>query len=999
MQIGWMGRLWDASQPREIANVIAHLARSEPGCESATVLWDLVVGAEPTCEPATPLSEAGLELAHSAVVRGARTFSADGAQMAIPLFPAKADRTSQSQINPAILLVAMGANGAAGAHTDAHTGASLAADRLPEASEHFLKSTATLLHVAGQHLYRALETAELKKSLAGLGRSELLQRALFAISDLAGSDCDMPELLKGIHAIVDTLMYAKNCFIVRLDRENDLIRFLYFVDTVDPHHLGEFRLSDREGTLTWYVLHDAKALRGNNDELRSQVSGPLGYVGSDSYVWMGVPMLRDGVVEGAIVVQSYEPGIVYTPDDQALLEFVGSHILTALERKNRHADLERSVQQRTLELADANKVMQLEIVERKRAERLQAALFHIAQLATADISQAEFYSRVHAEVGELINAKNFFIGLLSEDGQALDFPYGVDASGETFPSRPLGHGLSEYILEHGQAIFRIEDMHALAAKGEIDLDTVGSLAVWWLGVPLLVGDKAIGLVAVQSYDPAVVYGPADQSLLGFVASQIANTLHRRQAAESLQQAYEQLEHRVQERTQELREEIAERQRIQEQLKHQVMHDALTGLPNRGYLLDRLTRVLGTLKREPSRRCALLYLDVDRFKVINDSLGHLAGDEVLKEVSRRLLTCVREPDVVSRLSGDEFAILLEDVEIPSTAVKVAQRILAALGAPLQVAGKQLEPSASVGIAIGDDRYSVADEVLRDADIALYRAKELGRNRFELFDESLQKSAVNVLTMEGELRLALQHDQFEPYFQPIIRLATGDIVGYEALIRWNHPTRGVIGPADFLRIAEDCGSIEAIDWRMFELSCGLAAKLGHSRSFLTINVSPLHFKRTDFDTRLLDLLRRTGLSTARLLTEVTEGSLLDNPERVCATLDRLRTAGVGAALDDFGTGYSSLNYLHKFPLRMLKIDRAFVSELGKNEQSTSNTVVAAMLSLARALGMQVVAEGIETKAEHDALIAMGCEFGQGYLLGRPAPIEHWMARLSQGETAPP
>jgi diguanylate cyclase (GGDEF)-like protein len=744
------------------------------------------------------------------------------------------------------------------------------------------------------------------------------------------------------------------------------------------------------------VLTGGKPLRGDNEQLQAQVSGPLGFVGSDSYMWMGVPMLRDGVVEGAIVVQSYEPGIIYTADDQALLEFVGSHILTALERKHSQDDLERNVRQRTLELADANQVLQQEIIARQRAERLQAALFHIAELATADISQFEFYSRVHAEVGELINAKNFFIALLSEDGQRLEFPYGVDQSGDAFESRPLGRGLSEQILLHGPGIYRSEDMHALAAKGDIDYDTVGAVACSWLGVPLLVGDEVIGLIAVQSYDAEVAYGPADQSLLSFVASQIANTLHRRRAAENLQKAYAQLEHRVQERTQELREEIAERQRIQEQLKHQVMHDALTGLPNRGYMLDRLARVLSRLKREPDRRCALLYLDIDRFKVINDSLGHLAGDEVLREVSKRLLTCVREPDVVARLSGDEFAILLEDVEIPSTAVKVAQRIIQALGKPLQVAGKELEPSASIGIAIGDSRYVVADEVLKDADIALYRAKELGRNRFELFDESLQKSAVNVLNMEGELRLALQHDQFEPYFQPIVRLDSKEIVGFEALIRWNHPTRGVIGPADFLQIAENSGSIEAIDWRMFELSCGLASKLGHSRTFLTINVSPLHFKRVDFDTKLLDLLHRTGLSTARLLTEVTEGSLLDNPERVCATLDRLRTAGVGAALDDFGTGYSSLNYLHKFPLRMLKIDRAFVSELGKGEQNTSATVVAAMLSLARALGMEVVAEGIETQAELDALLAMGCEFGQGYLLGRPAPIEHWLEKQSGAAT---
>jgi EAL domain-containing protein (putative c-di-GMP-specific phosphodiesterase class I) len=250
--------------------------------------------------------------------------------------------------------------------------------------------------------------------------------------------------------------------------------------------------------------------------------------------------------------------------------------------------------------------------------------------------------------------------------------------------------------------------------------------------------------------------------------------------------------------------------------------------------------------------------------------------------------------------------------------------------------------------------------------------------------LQKDAVNVLAIEAELRLALQLDQFEPYFQPIVRLDSGELVGHEALIRWNHPSRGVLAPGAFLRIAEDNGSIEAIDWRMFELSCALAARRGPDSAYLTINVSPLHFRRPDFDARLLALLQRTGLPARRLLIEVTEGSLIDDTERVCATLERLRAVGIGAALDDFGTGYSSLSYLHRFPFRCLKIDRSFVSELGRGAPSAGSTVVGAVLAMARALGMEVVAEGIETQTQLDALVAMGCAFGQGYLLGRPAPI---------------
>ena len=419
-----------------------------------------------------------------------------------------------------------------------------------------------------------------------------------------------------------------------------------------------------------------------------------------------------------------------------------------------------------------------------------------------------------------------------------------------------------------------------------------------------------------------------------------------------------------------------------------MHDALTGLPNRGYLRDRLERVLGLIRRDLKRCCALLFMDVGRFKVINDSLGHLVGNAVLKEVARRLLTCVRDEDVVARLSGDEFAILLEDVPLPATAVKVAQRILAAMAKAFALGETELVFSTSIGIAVGDDRHHLADEVLRDADTAMYRAKNLGRARFELFDASMQQAAHDVLQLEGELRVASQHDQFEPWFQPIIRLYTGETTGYEALIRWNHPTRGVLAAGALLKVAEDNGSIEAIDWWMYELSCGLATRLVGSGMHLTINVSPRHFRRAEFGPRLLKTLERTGLPPECLLLELTEGSLIEHPDQVRATLEQLRDEGIGAVLDDFGTGYSSLSYLHTFQLQMLKIDRAFVAELGKEGRSSSASVVAAVLALAQALDMTVVAEGIETEEQRTVLLALGCRLGQGYLLGRPAPLAHWL-----------
>jgi diguanylate cyclase (GGDEF)-like protein len=957
-----LGRLANVGTPREVAAAIVWFASASADCERACVVWAMEDLNDPESEPQTQLSTSELDLARAAVIGGQLACASSGRQVAFRLCDEHA----------AVLLVTATSADGAGV---------------------LVEEASAQLRLAGRHMCRAIETEALKASHGKLERSESLQRALFAISDLAGSDLPTPEMLRGVQTIVGTLMYAENFFIVLHNDERDTLRFLYHSDAEDraPRDpLREISMKSRENSLTWYLIRDSKPLMGTTEHLRTQVSGPLNLIGPEGFDWLGVPMLREGRAVGAIVVQSYQAGIGFSDDDRALLEFVGSHILIALERKLGKEDLEERVRLRTVELADANHVLQLEIVERQRAERLQAALFQIAQLATIDISQTEFYSRVHAAVSELINADNFYIALLSEDQSSLDFPYYVDATQRSQPSRPLGRGLSEYVIRSERTLRGMtDDIVKLGGLGEIELQTAGSPAASWLGVPLFVDGGCIGIIVVQSYDERVVYSAADQELLSFVASQVANSLHRRRAADILQRAHAELEERVQERTRELSKEIVERERIQDELKYQVMHDTLTGLPNRGYLRDRLERVLTRLKREPDRHCALLFMDVDRFKVINDSLGHLVGDDVLKEVARRLLTCVREPDLVARLSGDEFAILLEDVPVPATAIKVAQRVLRALGLPLTLGGTELAPSASIGITIGDHHYQLADEVLRDADAAMYRAKKQGRARFELFDESMQQAAVDVLALEVELRAALQQDHFEPYLQPVIRLDTGEAIGYEALIRWNHQTRGVLAPGAFIKVAEENGSMEAIDWRMFELSCEAAVRFARKDVFLTINVSPRHFHRAEFCGRLLEVLERTGLAPQRLFVELTEGSLIEHPEQVRGALEQLRDAGIGAALDDFGTGYSSLSYLHTFPLRILKIDRAFVCELGRGGKNSSVAVVAAVIALARALDMEVIAEGIETQEQSDELKAMGCKLGQGYLLGRPAPVGHWLA----------
>ncbi|GHA73092.1 sensor domain-containing phosphodiesterase [Cognatilysobacter bugurensis] len=858
---------------------------------------------------------------------------------------------------------------------------------LPDGARH-----RAVLDAARQRMTELLSLERLGRSVAQFSQAEQVQHALFAIADMAGSDLDMSEMLWELHGIVAGLMYAENFYIVMFDRERAALQFLYFVDAIDssgPELGSEMALADIERGLTWHLVTGGRPLMGSQESLATQVSGPIRFHGADSLDWLGVPMRRNGEVLGGVVVQSYDQANRFGERERALLSFVADHILTAVERKRSKESLEQRVAERTRQLAEANEDLQKQITERLRAEHLQAALYRIAALANVDESSERFYAQIHEVVGELLNAENFYIALLTDDRRHLEFPYFADTVESPQPQRPLGNGLTEYVIRTGRPLL-LDEPEALRmeAGGEFAWSKgAGVPAVSWLGVPLGGQNGVMGMIAMQSYRADFHYDQADCELMTFVSYQIASSLQRRKAAEALKRLNAELEQRVHERTQELREQIAVRERIEAQLKHQVMHDALTRLPNRLYLQDRLDREIALLRRRPDRRFALLYLDVDRFKLFNDSLGHLAGDDVLKEVSQRLSQCVREPDVVARLSGDEFAILLVDIEKPEDACGVAERVQQAMQRPMSIAGRELQTSASIGIAFGDTRYRSTDAILHDADVALYRAKGAGRARHVLFDDSLQRQATDVLALEHELRAALANEEFEPYFQPLVRLGDTRAIGYEALIRWRHPERGILTPDKFLSVAEECGLIEAIDWQMYRAACAAAIPLVKDGGFITLNISPLHFQHDDFDERLLKVTTETGFDPKNLRIEVTEGTLLGDPEAVARILDRLRVACVEAALDDFGTGYSSLGYVHRFPLKMIKIDRSFVDSLGGDRSQRSSAVVGAILALAHSLGIEVVAEGIETEMQRQALVAMGCVYGQGFLFGRPQEPAHY------------
>jgi len=431
-------------------------------------------------------------------------------------------------------------------------------------------------------------------------------------------------------------------------------------------------------------------------------------------------------------------------------------------------------------------------------------------------------------------------------------------------------------------------------------------------------------------------------------------------------------------------DITARKRAEHQLQHDALHDGLTGLANRVLFMDRLACALADLQRRATPHFAVLFFDLDRFKNVNDSLGHTLGDKLLVGIARRLEHFLRPGDTVARLGGDEFAILLHRVETAGGAIHVADRIQEILNMNFSIDGHEVFVTASIGIAHSATGYLNPEEILRDADIAMYRAKAGGKARYEIFDRDMHQSAVALLKLETELRQGVQREDFVMHYQPIVSLDHGRIVGFEGLVRWQHPERGLVSPTQFIAVAEETGLIVPLGWWVLRESCQQTREWqirfpGEPPLWISVNMSGKLFMKKKMVDHLMSILEETSLEPSNLRIEVTENVIMDHADVAIRNLMELRALGVQLSIDDFGTGYSSLSYLQRFHYDELKIDRSFVSKLG--QVGDSRAIIETILSLANNLGIGVVAEGIETAEQVDRLRKMDCPHGQGYWFSRP------------------
>ncbi|WP_100657606.1 EAL domain-containing protein [Alteromonas flava] len=825
-------------------------------------------------------------------------------------------------------------------------------------------------------------------------RAERVQKALFDISELSSSVSDLQNLYRSIHDIVGDFMNADNFFVAFYEREEKIIDFVYFVDEFDEQTVKQIPAEQLMDGITGHILRSGEHVVFGKENAE-EVLGAKGIkiMGSVPSDFIGVPLKRGSQVIGAMVVQTYDDSLRYSNDDLEVLLFVSQHIVTTVDRVKSREMTERTIRERTKQLRQINDDLQEEILERQKVESLQQALFEISEVAAnLDDDMQSFYSQLHSIVSRLISAPNCYVAILDEEKEHLNFPYFSDEKDNAPEKRPLGYGLTEFVLRSGQAeMINPSRVVQLVESGELDVSVAQNMLTSsnsWLGSPLVVDGEISGVIAVQTYGKQNKYTSKDLELLRYVSHHIAVAMERKRQSEAIQQYTLKLSERVEARTKELnraneilKNQIEQRKEIELRLIHDAHHDGLTDLPNRTMFNSRLELAVANKKRHPENNFAVLFIDLDRFKVINDTLGHHAGDQFLIEVARRINTCIRGHDLLARLGGDEFVILLDNFDDIHDVEEVAGRVIDSIAEPFVLEGKEMYSGASIGIAHLDITYQKAEEVLRDADAAMYQAKQQGRGRFITFDKSMRERLLEELELENEFRRALRDAEFQCFIQPTVSLADGEPVYYECYVRWEHPTLGKVKREQFWQIAEQSGLTLELDNYMLKYAC---AKIKHwetqegkdKDSKIAINMSINHVVQGNLVNRILEQIKQAGISPKKLVFEFDENDLNRRSQFILPAIKKLRRAGISLVLDNFGSGLASLSYLFSYPFDYIKVDHRFVRSLTRSQRNQK--LIQSIMLISEHLRFHVIADGIDNQGQLDVLHELGCVYGQGKLL---------------------
>lgn len=743
------------------------------------------------------------------------------------------------------------------------------------------------------------------------------------------------ELLEYVTSQVVSRLGFIECVIFLVDDKSRTLREVASMGTTladDTYHIVRTEISFEQG-ITGYVASTGKPL------MIGDVTKDERYIADarPALSELCVPLVYKEKVLG--VIDCEHPQKNYFNDAHLEILSTVAHLLSAKLNQVRTVE---NLQQTVKQLNDAQK--------------LENCMLQIANLTYQSSELDSFFESLHSIITSLLRADNFFIGLYDKQSDVLDLVYiieeGVRSNAHTKISKELlKDTASYYLLKIDKSLlFNKEAFQQHIDAGHFKM--VGRQAESWLGVPFKVNDRISGVIAVQSYSKHYHYNEHDRALLTYVSRQISMAI--------------------------------DRQLSRQELEHRALHDELTGLANRSLLIERIKHgILRLARANKGTHHALLYLDFDRFKSINDSLGHEVGDHFLVKICELIQGTIRNTDTFARLGGDEFAIFMENITDKQQVQDALERIKAALAKPLNIDGHLLQASTSIGVAFCESTNDKAYKLLQHADAAMYEAKSSGRGQVKLFNNTMRKKLKNHADIENDLQHGIEHNEFELYYQPIFTIQDTQVVGFEALVRWHHPTKGFVSPADFIPVAEDTGQIINLDLHLLDLAAQQIAnwtKQGLSFGRVTVNVSSRHFASLDFVSQIHALYAKHQLPLGSLCIEITESGLIGNLELATKIIEGLSPLEVKLCLDDFGTGYSALGYLHQLPIHILKIDKSFIDHLSKGQ----NPLVDAILSLAQSLQLDVVAEGIETNQQLAILKQTQCKFGQGFLKARPMPV---------------
>ena len=855
-----------------------------------------------------------------------------------------------------------------------------------------------------QHSHREAERLQKRivrlKSLAlKYKRAEVTQNLLLEISNLAAHVDSPKAFFSGVHRSLNLLLPADNFFVALLDPSSNKLNIPFFLDEKDPHPNKLYSIDEISETLlsglTGYVLKSGETLLCDETTFDHLIStNKIVSRGAPCHQWLGVPIKVNNQVSGVLVVQSYSPNINFSEMEIELLHFVSYQISGVLERLEHQEQLEQAIDQRTKELSVAYDKLKREVFERRRAERLQKSLFEIADLATSNIDSDSFYSEIHRVISHLMPANNCYIALLDDRLTRINFPFYVTQNDSAAPQpRATCDGLTEYVIKNRRPLLlQRADLDALIDAGIVyskmpELNYTQDV-YQWIGVPLFIHGQVRGALTIYSLCMSQSYQDKDLELLTFVSQHIATAIEKKLSAESLKSSYEQLEEKVIVRTralamlnQDLEKEVAQRRKVEGQLVYDANHDSLTGLPNRAMFMERLTQAVKHIRRHGLDRFGLLFIDLDRFKLINDTLGHQQGDRFLVETSRRLRLCIRDNDTLGRIGGDEFVILLDCISDTKDAKEVAERILTELSRPYELANQSFTSGASIGIAFSCNHKSdTAESLLRDADAAMYQAKSKGKGCYVIFDEQSHQQLVKDVELEIELRQAISNRELHLSYLPIQNLKKLSTVALEPRLYWNHPLLGKVKQAQLNNIAEHCNLITELDiYLLDQLNSDHRVLCEQSLDHLPLhlNISSTHLKHKHAVRQLKNKLKQSRFPPEQLWLFFDEkGFILDTDNHINA-FELLKKLRVKLGLTGYGSAHSALSSLTFLPLQGLKLDSSYTKHLN-NEQHLK--LLKAHYLTAQALELVVFVDGICAIQQKETLVKIGFDLGQGQALGK-------------------